>query len=232
LPLPDALPICVGLGRAEALGEADHQDPDRGRRELEVVDGGHLGQPEGGQARLDVADDGGAGAVQGEQLDGEGAGGAAAWRSSANSWTTRMPSTTATSDPGTIGATRLSPRISASDTSPSSRVSQWVWSSWPSRCQSCSKNSPLPLGTPNSLGSCPTTIVRARPMMKPLSTGSEMKLATKPSRASPAMTPMTPVVIASVTVRAANRPLPWVARSATAAAGTPAAAAIGPTAAA
>jgi hypothetical protein len=56
----------VGLGRAEALGEADHQDPDRGRSELEVVDGGHVGQPEGGQARLDVADDGRAVAVQAE----------------------------------------------------------------------------------------------------------------------------------------------------------------------
>jgi hypothetical protein len=59
----------VGLGRAEALGEADHQDPDRGRGELEVVDGGHVGQSEGGQARLDVADDGRAVPVQAEQLD-------------------------------------------------------------------------------------------------------------------------------------------------------------------
>jgi hypothetical protein len=66
-------------------------------------------------------------------------------------------------------------------------------------------------------------------MMKPLSTGSEMKLATKPSRASPATTPMMPVVIASVTVRATNGPLPWVARSATAAADRAAVADIGPT---
>ena len=66
-------------------------------------------------------------------------------------------------------------------------------------------------------------------MMKPLSTGSEMKLATKPSRASPAITPMMPVVIASVTVRAANRPLPWVASSATAAAERAAVADIGST---
>ena len=29
-------------------------------------------------------------------------------------------------------------------------------------------------------------IVRARPMMKPLSTGSEMKLARNPSRSNPA----------------------------------------------
>jgi hypothetical protein len=45
-------------------------------------------------------------------------------------------------------------------------------------------------------------------MMKPLSTGSEMKLATKPSRASPATTPMMPAVMARVAVRAANSPLP------------------------
>jgi subtilisin family serine protease len=59
----------VGFGRAKALGEADQQDPDRGRRELEVLDHGHVGQPEGGQARLDPADDGRAVAVQVEQLD-------------------------------------------------------------------------------------------------------------------------------------------------------------------
>ena len=39
---------------------------------------------------------------------------------------------------------------------------------------------------PNSLGTWPMMIVRARPMMKPLSTGSEMKLARKPSRSRPA----------------------------------------------
>ena len=39
---------------------------------------------------------------------------------------------------------------------------------------------------PNSFGTWPMMIVRARPMMKPLSTGSEMKLARKPSRSSPA----------------------------------------------
>jgi hypothetical protein len=84
------------------------------------------------------------------------------------------------------------------------------------------------LGDPNSFGSCPATMVRARPMMKPLSTGSEMKLARKPSRSSPATTPMTPVVIASVTVSTTNRLLPWVARSATAAADRAAVADIGP----
>ena len=42
------------------------------------------------------------------------------------------------------------------------------------------------LSTPNSFGSWPTMIVSASPMMKPLSTGSEMKLARKPRRSSPA----------------------------------------------
>ena len=46
-------------------------------------------------------------------------------------------------------------------------------------------------------------IVKARPMMKPLSTGSEMKLAMKPSRATPNTRARTPVVMARVAVRAA-----------------------------
>ena len=56
----------------------------------------------------------------------------------------------------------------------------------PSRSQSCSKKSPSPFSTPKSFGTWPTMIVSARPTMKPLSTGSEMKLARKPSRSSPA----------------------------------------------
>ena len=51
------------------------------------------------------------------------------------------------------------------------------------------KKSPPPLGTPNSLGSCPAMIVRASPTMKPLSTGSEMNDARKPSRAQPGHQP-------------------------------------------
>jgi hypothetical protein len=55
------------------------------------------------------------------------------------------------------------------------------------------------------------------------------EVATKPSRTSSAMSPMMPVVTAIVTVKAANRPLPWVASSATAAADRAAVADIGPT---
>ena len=51
---------------------------------------------------------------------------------------------------------------------------------------SCSKKSPSSFSMPNSFGTWPMMIVRARPMMKPLSTGSEMKLARNPRRSSPA----------------------------------------------
>lgn len=72
-------------------------------------------------------------------------------------------------------------------------------------------------------------MVRARPTMNPFSTGSEMKFATNPSRSSPAASAITPVVGASVTVRAANTPDFPAATSPTAAADSAAVAAIGPT---
>ena len=50
---------------------------------------------------------------------------------------------------------------------------------------SCSKKSPSVFSTPSSLGTWPMMIVSARPMMKPLSTGSEMKLARKPEAQQP-----------------------------------------------
>jgi hypothetical protein len=71
-------------------------------------------------------------------------------------------------------------------------------------------------------------IVSASPMMKPLSTGSEMKLARKPSRSRPAITASAPVTSASVTVRARNTFVSPAARSPTAAAESAAVAAIGP----
>ena len=71
-------------------------------------------------------------------------------------------------------------------------------------------------------------IVSASPMMKPLSTGSEMKLAMKPSRSRPAITAMTPAVIASAVVNVTNSLEPAVANWATAAAESAAVADMGP----
>jgi hypothetical protein len=65
-------------------------------------------------------------------------------------------------------------------------------------------------------------------MMKPLSTGSEMKLARNPRRSSPASRAATPVVTARAVVSWTNWLLPWVASSATAAADRAAVADIGP----
>ena len=65
--------------------------------------------------------------------------------------------------------------------------------------------------------------------MKPLSTGSEMKLARKPRRSRPAARAMTPVTIASTPVNARTSSGPPVVRSATAAAERAAVADIGPT---
>ena len=65
--------------------------------------------------------------------------------------------------------------------------------------------------------------------MKPLSTGSEMKLARKPRRKSPAASAAIPVTIASAAVNVTYSGLPWVATSATAAADSAAVADIGPT---
>ena len=65
-------------------------------------------------------------------------------------------------------------------------------------------------------------------MMKPFITGSEMKLARKPSRNRPATMAMIPTVMASVIVSCTNAPDPPAARSPTAAAESAAVAAIGP----
>ncbi len=95
-------------------------------------------------------------------------------------------------------------------------------------CQSCWKKSPLPFSIPRSFGTWPMMIVRASPTMKPFRTGSEMKLARKPRRRTPAIRAASPVVMASAAVIAAKRSLPSGTRFATVAADSAAVAAIGP----
>ena len=72
-------------------------------------------------------------------------------------------------------------------------------------------------------------MVKARPMMKPFSTGSEMKLAMNPSRKRPNRRAITPAVMAKVAVSAAKSPSPAVTTVPTAAAESAAVADIGPT---
>ena len=72
------------------------------------------------------------------------------------------------------------------------------------KSQTLSKKSPLPDSTPNSFGTWPAMIVSDKPTMKPLSTGSEMKLATKPRRRRPAINAASPTQMASAAVVATN----------------------------
>jgi hypothetical protein len=65
--------------------------------------------------------------------------------------------------------------------------------------------------------------------MNPLRTGSEMKLARKPSRSRPAIRAASPALIASAAVSSTNRPLPAVATLLTVAADRAAVADDGPT---
>jgi len=83
---------------------------------------------------------------------------------------------------------------------PTVRLMTLVSSSSVTRCQRFSKKLPSPLGTPNSLGSCPTRMVSARPMMNPFSTGAEIIDATNPSRSRPAVSATAPVTRPSAAV--------------------------------
>jgi hypothetical protein len=143
--------------------------------------------------------------------------------------TATTPAITATSEAGTTGATRLSPSTSASDRAPTASVGPFVLPSSVTTCHALAKKSPLPFSIPNGDGTCPMMIVSARPTMNPFSTGSEMKFARKPSRASPATSATAPVAIASAVVIAVNAPLPGATNCATVDADSAAVADIGPT---
>ena len=148
--------------------------------------------------------------------------------SRSSSSTTPIPSSTATSEAGMAGASRLRPSTTASDATPTASVSASVSPSPLSTPQACSKKSPSALSMPNSFGTWPMMIVSASPTMKPLITGSEMKLARKPRRRIPASSAAIPVVSASAAVNAAKRLSPTGMTSATVAAESAAVALIGP----
>ena len=203
----------VGLRRAEPLGEADEHDPGRrpGGAEV-VVDPDAVGQPERRQAAGDVADDLDALVGEVEELDDDDAEDDGDERAGDDRREAAQPEDDA---PATAR--------------PTSSVRPCVSPRWVITPHSCSKKSPSSFSMPNSFGTWPMMMVRARPMMKPLSTGSEMKLARNPRRSSPAPSASTPVIRASTPVNASTSSGPPVVRSATAAADSAAVADIGPT---
>ena len=96
--------------------------------------------------------------------------------------TATSPSTSAISGPGIRLEIRRRTRISTSDTRPIASVYGSVFGISATSWRSWSGTEPLTDGTPSSLGSCPTTIVIARPKMNPVTTDFVRKSATKPSR--------------------------------------------------
>ena len=58
---------------------------------------------------------------------------------------------------------------------------------------------------PNSFGSCPTRIVRAKPFMYPIMVGLDRRSATNPSLTIPASTVIAPTSRASIDARATAR---------------------------
>jgi hypothetical protein len=125
-----------------------------------------------------------------------------------------IATTAATRTAGTFGITLASTRIKASDRAPTASAAGRV--SPENRAWTKATTSPMKPSAstekPNSLGNCPTMIVRARPFMYPRIVGCESRSATKPSFPAPATTMMTPVMIASAdassTARAGSPPAP------------------------
>ena len=170
------VPGGVGLGRAEPLGEADQHHADgRGRR----------GRGSRGARR-----------PAGRATAGRGRCGRRSRRRGARGRRRRpprSPSSTATSEPGTIGAHAPSPSTIASEQhADDERGTLGVAELGDDVPELLEEVAARPSRRRTASGSWPTMIVSARPTMKPLSTGSEMKLARKPSRSRPATSAMSP----------------------------------------
>ena len=111
-----------------------------------------------------------------------------------------MPPATATSGAGECGHKRSMPISTAKVASASINVSPEVWGRCCTRLTRSAKKPCLSMCTPSSLGNWSSTITRPMPALKPVSTGVEMKLATKPRRSTAAATSNTPTSSASVAV--------------------------------
>ena len=108
------------------------------------------------------------------------------WLERSNAALTAMPSTSASSPPGTRGAKRSTPNSSTSAPRPTANVAQLVSPRCASRWTNWRIVSPSPFSIPNSFGSWLTVTKIASPKTKPSITGRERNCATKPSRRSPA----------------------------------------------
>ncbi len=103
-----------------------------------------------------------------------------------------------TSGAGTFGTKLLRPRSSTSIATASINVGIDVLGKLWNSATRFSRNVPFVKCTPSSFGTWSSTITTPMPALKPDSTGSEMKLARKPSRSTDASASMMPTISASV----------------------------------
>ncbi|MNE58755.1 hypothetical protein D3C80_1538070 [compost metagenome] len=109
-----------------------------------------------------------------------------------------MPSATAIKGAGSRGVKRFMPTSSRTMNTPTATVGSEAWPTlWTVATRLCRKP-PLSMCVPNSLGNWSSTMTTPMPALKPTSTGSEMKLATKPRRSNPATIRIAPTIRASV----------------------------------
>ncbi len=138
--------------------------------------------------------------------------------------------TTSTIKPaGSFGTSRERTTSTTIAEAPTANVVRLASSSSPARRQVSSKKFPSSVVTPNSFGACDIAIVRARPVMNPVSTGLAKNSARKPSLPTPAATRMPPVRTADIAESATNVAVSPPARGATATAERAAIAELGPT---
>ncbi len=115
-----------------------------------------------------------------------------------------MPAASATSGPGTLGAQRRSPSSRTTVAAATASVDRLAAGSWATAHTSLPKTlSPL-TATPSTFPSWPTATVIPIPILKPVSTGREMKSATKPRCNQPASSNSPPETMASVDATASG----------------------------
>ena len=98
------------------------------------------------------------------------------------------------------------PISTANVASATPRVISEVSGMWWTTFSTSAKKPCLVMWTPSSLGSWSSTITRPIPALKPVSTGVEMKFATKPRRSSRASSSIAPTRAASVAVAVTSLP--------------------------
>ena len=135
--------------------------------------------------------------------------------SSPSSADAARPAITARSGAGECGLKRSMPMMSASMMSESTRVGTETSDRSRAMETILCRNPPLSKCCPSSLGTWSTTITAPMPALKPVNTGSEIKLAIKPNRRTAASISMAPTSSARVAAAAMYSPaVPFGATSA------------------